>query len=143
MEGQENIQEILSKRLYLCQFLCALMILRTGARLSQCLLPDDLSQSVASHCVDPGGSFVCKLFDVFTPFSVGLVYLMYRSFNHVTLIKPVTSRPANSERSATAHHSAHLSCGCLMLHVYVLVAGTSSARASAPTAAVCASTCSK
>ena len=30
VEGQENIQEILSKRLYLCQFLCALMNLRTG-----------------------------------------------------------------------------------------------------------------
>ena len=45
-----------------------------------------------------GGSFVCKLFDVFTPFSVGLIYLMYRAFEHVTIIKPVTSRPANSER---------------------------------------------
>ena len=50
------------------------------------------------HVCPAGGSFVCKLFDVFTPFSVGLVYLMYRAFDHVTLIKPVTSRPANSER---------------------------------------------
>ena len=33
----------------------------------------------ASHVVRPGGHFVCKLFDLFTPFSVGLVYLMYRS----------------------------------------------------------------
>ena len=30
VEGQENIQEILSKQLYLCQFLCALSILRQG-----------------------------------------------------------------------------------------------------------------
>ena len=30
VEGQENIQEILSKRLYLCQFLVALSILREG-----------------------------------------------------------------------------------------------------------------
>ena len=30
VEGEENIQEILSKRLYLCQALCALMVLRTG-----------------------------------------------------------------------------------------------------------------
>ncbi|UJR28824.1 hypothetical protein I4U23_010048 [Adineta vaga] len=74
VEGQENIQEILSKQLYLCQFLTALTILR------------------------PGGHFVCKLFDVFTPFSVGLVYLMYRTFHHISLHKPVTSRPANSER---------------------------------------------
>ncbi|CAF2555162.1 unnamed protein product [Rotaria sp. Silwood2] len=74
VEGQENIQEILSKQLYLCQFLTALSILR------------------------PGGHFVCKLFDVFTPFSVGLVYLMYRTFNQISIHKPVTSRPANSER---------------------------------------------
>ncbi len=30
VEGRENIQEILSKQLYLCQFLCAISILRTG-----------------------------------------------------------------------------------------------------------------
>ena len=46
----------------------------------------------------PGGHFVCKLFDIFTPYSVGLVYLMYRAFQVVSIIKPVTSRPANSER---------------------------------------------
>lgn len=74
MEGEENIQEILSKQLYLCQFLVALAIVRTG------------------------GHFVCKLFDVFTPFSAGLVYLMYRSFKDVCIHKPNTSRPANSER---------------------------------------------
>lgn len=74
VEGQENIQEILSKQLYLCQFLVGISILRTG------------------------GHFVCKLFDLFTPFSVGLVYLMYRIFDHVSIFKPVTSRPANSER---------------------------------------------
>ncbi|KAK3860428.1 hypothetical protein Pcinc_033526 [Petrolisthes cinctipes] len=74
VEGQENIQEILSKQLYLCQFLVALGIVRTD------------------------GHFVCKLFDVFTTFSVGLVYLMYRSFKYVSLHKPNTSRPANSER---------------------------------------------
>ncbi|KAJ2949161.1 hypothetical protein O0L34_g6102 [Tuta absoluta] len=74
VEGQENIQEILSKQLYLCQCLAALMLVRTG------------------------GHFVVKLFDVFTLFSVGLVYIMYRCFDKVCLHKPVTSRPANSER---------------------------------------------
>ncbi|XP_052769831.1 cap-specific mRNA (nucleoside-2'-O-)-methyltransferase 1-like [Mya arenaria] len=74
VEGQENIQEILSKQLYLCQCLVAISIIRTG------------------------GHFVCKLFDLFTPFSVGLVYLMYRIFDKVSIFKPVTSRPANSER---------------------------------------------
>ncbi|XP_063825629.1 cap-specific mRNA (nucleoside-2'-O-)-methyltransferase 1 [Ostrinia nubilalis] len=74
VEGQENIQEILSKQLYLCQCLAALMLVRTG------------------------GHFVVKLFDVFTMFSVGLIYIMYRCFDQVCLHKPVTSRPANSER---------------------------------------------
>ncbi|XP_067142705.1 cap-specific mRNA (nucleoside-2'-O-)-methyltransferase 1 isoform X1 [Centruroides vittatus] len=74
VEGRENLQEILSKRLYLCQFLCALSILRTG------------------------GHFICKLFDVFTPFSVGLIYLVYHAFQHICIHKPNTSRPANSER---------------------------------------------
>lgn len=74
VEGQENIQEILSKRLYLCQFLVALSIVRTN------------------------GHFVCKLFDIFTPFSVDLVYIMYRCFKKISIHKPNTSRPANSER---------------------------------------------
>ncbi|XP_072948774.1 cap-specific mRNA (nucleoside-2'-O-)-methyltransferase 1-like [Epargyreus clarus] len=74
VEGKENIQEILSKQLYLCQCLAALMLVRTG------------------------GSFVVKLFDIFTPFSVGLIYIMYRCFERVCIHKPVTSRPANSER---------------------------------------------
>lgn len=74
VEGQENIQEILSKQLYLCQCLVALMIVREG------------------------GHFVTKLFDLFTPFSAGLVYLMYRCFSSVSIFKPNTSRPANSER---------------------------------------------
>ncbi|XP_059212999.1 cap-specific mRNA (nucleoside-2'-O-)-methyltransferase 1 isoform X2 [Centropristis striata] len=74
VEGQENIQEILSKQLLLCQFLTALSTLRTG------------------------GHFVCKTFDLFTPFCVGLVYLVYLCFDRISLFKPVTSRPANSER---------------------------------------------
>uniref|UniRef100_A0A665T9Y8 Cap-specific mRNA (nucleoside-2'-O-)-methyltransferase 1 n=1 Tax=Echeneis naucrates TaxID=173247 RepID=A0A665T9Y8_ECHNA len=74
VEGQENIQEILSKQLLLCQFLTAVSTLRTG------------------------GHFVCKTFDLFTPFSVGLVYLLYLCFDRISLFKPLTSRPANSER---------------------------------------------
>lgn len=91
MEGNENIQEILSKNIYICQCLVALKIVRTH------------------------GHFVTKLFDVFTSFSVGLLYLMYKCFEKgriaqcyfafnegiillVTILKPNSSRPANSER---------------------------------------------
>jgi cap1 methyltransferase len=74
VKNQENIQEILTKQLLLCQFLCALSVLREG------------------------GHFMCKTFDLFTPFSVGLIYLLYRVFDRVCIFKPLTSRPANSER---------------------------------------------
>ncbi|TPP62760.1 Cap-specific mRNA (Nucleoside-2'-O-)-methyltransferase 1 [Fasciola gigantica] len=74
VSGQQNLQEVLSKRIYLCQCLCALIVLR------------------------PGGHFLTKLFDVFTEFSVGLIYLIGQLFEEVAIIKPVTSRPANSER---------------------------------------------
>lgn len=74
VEGKENLQEILSKQIYLCQCLTALEVVRNN------------------------GHFVTKLFDLFTPFSVGLVYLMYKCFQKVTILKPNASRPANAER---------------------------------------------
>ena len=39
-----------------------------------------------------------KVFDMFTLFSVGLFYLLSLCFRRIALFKPVTSRPANSER---------------------------------------------
>lgn len=119
VEGQENIQEILSKQLYLCQFLVAISILRPGKAQIRFVYKWTYQKSTKQkselimccrelHCslaliywlflVLTGGHFVCKLFDLFTPFSVGLVYLMYRIFDKVSICKPVTSRPANSER---------------------------------------------
>uniref|UniRef100_A0A2M4AIM0 Cap-specific mRNA (nucleoside-2'-O-)-methyltransferase 1 n=1 Tax=Anopheles triannulatus TaxID=58253 RepID=A0A2M4AIM0_9DIPT len=74
VENEENIQEILTKQLYLCQVIVALDIVR------------------------PNGTFVLKVFDQFTPFSVGLVYLLYRCFGTISICKPNSSRPANSER---------------------------------------------
>ncbi|XP_053678556.1 cap-specific mRNA (nucleoside-2'-O-)-methyltransferase 1 [Anopheles nili] len=74
VEGQENVQEILSKQLYLCQMIVALAIVRTD------------------------GHFVVKLFDLFTPFSAGLIYLVYKCFRQISICKPNSSRPANSER---------------------------------------------
>lgn len=45
-----------------------------------------------------GGHFVVKCFDLFTPFSAGLLYLLHTAFDAVCLYKPAQSRPANSER---------------------------------------------
>ncbi|XP_045463097.1 cap-specific mRNA (nucleoside-2'-O-)-methyltransferase 1 isoform X2 [Harmonia axyridis] len=74
VKGNETMQEVLSKNIYLCQCLVALEIVR------------------------PHGHFVTKMFDVFTRFSVGLIYLMYKCFKKVTILKPNASRPANGER---------------------------------------------
>ncbi|XP_062521278.1 cap-specific mRNA (nucleoside-2'-O-)-methyltransferase 1-like [Corticium candelabrum] len=92
VKNQENIQEILTKQLLLCQFLCALSILREG------------------------GNFVCKTFDLFTPFSVGLIYLLYRVFDRICIFKPVTSRPANSERYVVCER---LRKGASAVHEYM------------------------
>ncbi|KAJ3109457.1 FtsJ methyltransferase domain-containing protein 2, partial [Physocladia obscura] len=45
-----------------------------------------------------GGDFVIKTFELLTPFSVGLVYILYKSFKRISISKPFSSRPANSER---------------------------------------------
>mmetsp|Transcript_37959 Transcript_37959/g.63706 ORF Transcript_37959/g.63706 Transcript_37959/m.63706 type:complete len:964 (+) Transcript_37959:65-2956(+) len=74
--GRENQQELLSQQLVLCQFTTALMTLRKG------------------------GTFVCKLFDTFLPFTVHCMYILKRCFRKFALLKPNQSRPANSERYA-------------------------------------------
>lgn len=84
VEGQENLQEILSKRLYLCQFIAGLSL----GRIEQ---ENKSNKSL-------GGDFLCKLFDIFTPFSVGLIFLMHCAYRKICIHKPLASRPANSER---------------------------------------------
>lgn len=48
------------------------------------------------------GSFVCKFFDTYTLFSIKLLWLLNCSYEEVIIIKPYTSRPANSERYVIA-----------------------------------------
>ena len=45
-----------------------------------------------------GGTLVCKVFDIFTIFSVQLIYLITLLYEEVSFFKPLTSRPANSEK---------------------------------------------
>jgi len=49
-----------------------------------------------------GGSMVCKMFDLFTYFSLQIIYLLTLFYKKVYIIKPVTSRPANSEKYIVA-----------------------------------------
>lgn len=71
---KNNNQEIISKHLYLCLVLLAVGVIR------------------------PGGNAILKVFDLYTPFSVGLVYILTKSYRKVSIVKPVSSRVANSER---------------------------------------------
>jgi len=53
---------------------------------------------IALNILSKHGSFVCKVFDLFSITMVQLLYIMYESFEHVFIYKPDTSRPANSEK---------------------------------------------
>ncbi|KAF0537303.1 FtsJ-domain-containing protein [Gigaspora margarita] len=74
VRGREHLQEHHIKQLILCQIVTMFMTLKKN------------------------GDFVLKLFDVFTPFTAGMVWILYRHFEKICIIKPLPSRPANSER---------------------------------------------
>jgi 23S rRNA U2552 (ribose-2'-O)-methylase RlmE/FtsJ len=46
----------------------------------------------------PGGTFIIKVYDTFTRMSLDLLYLLANLYDDVSLIKPTTSRYANSEK---------------------------------------------
>ncbi|KAL3666060.1 hypothetical protein V7S43_008851 [Phytophthora oleae] len=45
-----------------------------------------------------GGDFVCKTFELATPAMLELCWILHRCFARFAVVKPVTSRPASSER---------------------------------------------
>jgi 23S rRNA U2552 (ribose-2'-O)-methylase RlmE/FtsJ len=53
---------------------------------------------IALNVLRKGGSFVCKVFDLFSYSMVQIMYLLYSVFEKVIIYKPETSRPANSEK---------------------------------------------
>ena len=69
-----NGQEEMSLRLLTCEICAALKLQKTG------------------------GTFIIKVFDMFTPFSLQLINAICSCYEKATLIKPLTSRPANSEK---------------------------------------------
>lgn len=56
----------------------------------------------ALHLQAPGGHFICKVFDLFSLFSIKMIYLVHCFYDEVYLYKPKTSRPANSEKYLVA-----------------------------------------
>jgi len=71
-----NMQENMSLRLHVCEAYAALRVQQ------------------------PGGIFVLKLFDISHPNTVALVWILTQVYKYVKIVKPVTSRPANSEKYA-------------------------------------------
>jgi len=48
--------------------------------------------------LEKGGNFVCKFFDIFTLFTIKMLYVLINCFEKVYITKPKTSRQANSEK---------------------------------------------
>ena len=69
-----NKQEVLSSKLIFCQICYAIALQKEG------------------------GTFILKIFDVFLQTTIDLLYLLSKMYNKVYIIKPCTSRTANSER---------------------------------------------
>ena len=67
-------QEIMAIKLIFCEIFYAISILKSG------------------------GTFILKVFDIFHKSSIECVYLLSIMFNEVYIIKPKTSRTANSEK---------------------------------------------
>lgn len=44
------------------------------------------------------GTFIIKIFDIFTPHSLQLINILSKAYTTINMIKPLTSRPANSEK---------------------------------------------
>ena len=74
VEGKEELQEILSIPLIIAESMIATQVLKSG------------------------GNFVVKIFDTVTQPMIELIYLLSYSFDRITIFKPMSSRPANSER---------------------------------------------
>ena len=69
-----NKQEQLSYRLLFCEIVSAFCILKKG------------------------GHFILKIFDIHTNVTIQMIYLLNCLFKKLHIIKPFTSRPANSEK---------------------------------------------
>ena len=69
-----NKQEQLSYRLIFCEIVTALSVQRKG------------------------GVFICKVFDLYTFITISFIALLQSLYDTVYITKPLTSRPANSEK---------------------------------------------
>ena len=78
VEGQEREQEYLMTRLILSEVLIGLL------------------------CLKIGGTLVVKVYDTVSKFMADLLFITANCFENIWLFKPISSRPANSERYLVA-----------------------------------------
>ena len=69
-----NKQEILAYRMIFCEVVTALAVQKKG------------------------GTFICKIFDIYTEITIQFIYLLGFFYEEIYITKPYTSRPANSEK---------------------------------------------
>jgi len=73
-EHMENYQELFSGQIIISELLLTMKVLQ------------------------PGGNFVCKLFDAFSTITQSVIYITTQIFEDVFLVKPIRSRIVNSEK---------------------------------------------
>lgn len=62
-----------------------------------------LAEVLAMYAVlQVNGDFVCKTFELVTPGMLELCWILHKSFERFAIVKPITSRPASSERYIVA-----------------------------------------
>jgi 23S rRNA U2552 (ribose-2'-O)-methylase RlmE/FtsJ len=69
-----NQQEQLSYQLIFCEIVCALSVQKIK------------------------GTFICKFFDTYTPLTIKYLWILNIFYESIIITKPLTSRPANSEK---------------------------------------------
>ena len=57
---------------------------------------------LAFKCLNNGGNFIIKLYDTFTPFTISLIYIIFKNFECVSIFKPVSTRQYSSSRFLVA-----------------------------------------
>ena len=53
---------------------------------------------LAFKVLNNGGNFIIKLYDTFTPFTIGLIYMIFKNFENVSIFKPVSTRQYSPSR---------------------------------------------
>jgi hypothetical protein len=45
-----------------------------------------------------GGNFIIKIYDMFTPFTISILYILYNHFKKFTVVKPFSTRPHTNSK---------------------------------------------